>query len=347
MPKSVILLGQVSISSIPCPAEERNEEGDGEVHTNAVVDGKGDELTAAGCGDDRKGGVAAGGSALADRRKRAEQTAKEGGTEDDKQFAEDVVEQGEGAQSGTAQLRDEDAGKRIVAETGADSQPVAHAIAREEEGHGRSANPCGKDGDHGQGHQPFVHPPQLMAHFVVLPYAEPHAGQQEAQGTETGLRGQETAPIPIPGHAAEDKEAHDDQAVAHLDTKGHGSVLLPAVGRQARLFPPPQRPPAECGREDGYERGAHSQNESFRAQPPHAPQHVRVASHFLSHEEQQEPHEHGSGPADAAHRMPPQEVAGRHAEPQDKKDEKRLHGFFCKATKKRRVKHPGRKVLRK
>ena len=252
------------------PAEERNEKRNGEIYADAVVDGKRDESAAAGRRDNRKGGVAAGSSALAYRGERAEEAAKNRGAEDDEQFTENVVEQGEGAQGGTAQLRDEDAGKGVVAETGTDGQPVGHAVAGKECGGECRADPCGEDGGEGKQHQPLVHLPQLATDFIVLPDAESHASQQKAKGAKSRLCRQEPTPIIISSHAPKNKETRDDQAVAHLGSKRHCG--LPRVaGGHARSLSFSEVFPTGRRHKDGGGSGASCQGEGFRPQSSHVP----------------------------------------------------------------------------
>ena len=97
-------------------AEEGDEEGDGEVDEEAVEEGEDDEVLAAGAGDDGEGGVHGGGAAAGDGGQGAEVLDQQGGAKQGEHLADDVGEQGDGAQFGPTVLGDEDAGQGIVAE---------------------------------------------------------------------------------------------------------------------------------------------------------------------------------------------------------------------------------------
>ena len=97
-------------------APHGDEEGDGEVDYEAVVDAEGGVAVAYGVGDDGEGGVHRGGSASGDGGERSEHFRQQWGKKQGDHLAYDVGEQGDGAEFYSAKFGDEDARQRVVGE---------------------------------------------------------------------------------------------------------------------------------------------------------------------------------------------------------------------------------------
>lgn len=189
-----------------------------------MKDGDDDKFLSAATGDDGQGGVHRSCAANGDGSQPAEVFHQQRGAQQGGDFAQNVRQQGDGAQLRSFILGDEDAGKGVIPETRPYGHAVRHrAVAEKKAGNG-AARQCAQYGHDREKHQPGVERTETLQHIRIIADADAYAEHEAAQGVITQFAVGEVVGDEMI-HAAErpyDEERNDDEASFH----GFASLFL-------------------------------------------------------------------------------------------------------------------------